>query len=65
MADKKYAPTGLLIIGGLIAAALTVLYGYGVSSNSMILKSFCFVGNLMLVIVLCNLTYKRGLEKNL
>lgn len=61
--DKKCAPMGLVIIGLVVVSGLTILYGYGTSSNNLFMKSGGFVGNILCVIALCNISYKKGFEK--
>ncbi len=64
MSKRINTPIYLIFLGAIIVAVLTVLYGFGISSNNIFLKSGCIVGNIILVIQLCNLSYKKGFEEN-
>ncbi len=61
MTNKKYAPVKLVTIGLIVILSFTVIHG---ATWNIFIRSLSFTGNMLSVIVLCNVAYKKGLEKD-
>ena len=61
---KKQAPMSFVIIAILMIQFGTILYGIGFAYNILYIKSSALIWNLLSVIVICNLAFRKGIEKN-
>ncbi len=63
--SKDSAPVGLQLIAIAVILGFTILYGLGIHMNSLGIKAGGFVGNILSVIVLINLSFRKGRAKEL
>ena len=61
MGKKENAPVELVIISLIVILSLTIIYR---RSSNIFFTSFSFIGILVSIIAICNIAYKKGLEKN-